>query len=144
MFISHANKVMFKIFQARLQQYVSQEFPDVQAGFIKKQRSQRSYSQHSLDLWIKQGIPEKHLFFLHNYSKAFDCADHNKLEKRDLHTSPPYLSPEKICRHVKKQPLGLDMKQWTGSKLGSKYDNVTYCHSCLTYMESTSCKCQVG
>ena len=35
MFISHANKVMFKIYQAKLQQYMSQEFPDVYAGFIK-------------------------------------------------------------------------------------------------------------
>ena len=42
---------------------------------------------------------------------------------------------------VKKQPLELDMKQWTGSKLGKEYDKAVYCHLVyLTYMQSTSCK----
>ena len=47
--ISHASKVMLKILQARLQQYVNCELPDVQAGSLKRQRSQRSNCQHLLD-----------------------------------------------------------------------------------------------
>ena len=42
---------------------------------------------------------------------------------------------------VKKQPLELDMEQWTGSKLGKEYGKALYCHpACLTYMQSRSCK----
>ena len=58
-FIPHAGKVMLKILQARLQQYVNQEFPDVQAGFRKKQRNQRSNCQHLLDHRKNKKIPEK-------------------------------------------------------------------------------------
>ena len=47
-FVSHASKVMFKIFQARLQQYMNRELPDVQIGFRRK-RNQRSNCQHLLD-----------------------------------------------------------------------------------------------
>ena len=47
--ISHASKVILKILQARLQQYVNHELPDVQAGFRKRQRNQRSNCQHPLD-----------------------------------------------------------------------------------------------
>ena len=62
--ISHANKVMLKILQARLQQYVSQELPDVQAVFRKGKRNQRSNCQHSLDHRESKGIPEKHVLLL--------------------------------------------------------------------------------
>ena len=47
--ISHASKVMLKILQDRLQQYVNRELPDVQARFRKRQKNQRSNCQHSLD-----------------------------------------------------------------------------------------------
>ena len=47
--ISHASKIMLKILQARLQQYVNHVLPDVQTGFIKRQRNQRSNCQHLLD-----------------------------------------------------------------------------------------------
>ena len=63
-FISHAKKVMLKIFQGRPQQYVNQEFSDVQAGFIKG-RTQRSNCQHPLDHRKNKGVPEKHLLLLH-------------------------------------------------------------------------------
>ena len=62
--ISHSNKVMIKIFQARLQQYVNRELPDVQAGFRKKQRNQRSNFQHTLDHQQSKRVPEKHLLLL--------------------------------------------------------------------------------
>ena len=65
--ISHASKVMLKILQARLQQYMNQELPAVlvQAGFRKKQRNQTSNCQESLDHRKSKRIPEKHLLLLH-------------------------------------------------------------------------------
>ena len=62
--ISRTSKVMLKILQARLQQYVNHELPDVQAGFRKGQRNKRSNCQHSLDHRKNKRVPEKHLFLL--------------------------------------------------------------------------------
>ena len=64
MVISHVSKVLLKILQARLQQYMNQELPDVQAGF-RRQRNQRSNCQHSLDHGESKGIPQKHLLLFH-------------------------------------------------------------------------------
>ena len=63
--ISHTSKVMLKILQARLQQYVNCELPDVQAGFKKRQRNQISNCQHPLDHGKSKRVPEKHLFLLY-------------------------------------------------------------------------------
>ena len=66
--ISHASKVMLKILQARLQQYMNHKLPDVQAGFRKGTRGrglQRSNCQHSLDNGESNGILEKYLLLLH-------------------------------------------------------------------------------
>ena len=63
-FISHASKVMLKILQARLQQYVNRELPDVQAGF-RKGRGTRDQIANILWIIEKQGFPEKHLFLLY-------------------------------------------------------------------------------
>ena len=73
---------MFKILQARLQQYVHHELPGVQAGVRKGRgiRDQIANIQHPLD-HCKSKVPEKHLFLLIDYAKAFDCVDHNKLWK---------------------------------------------------------------
>ena len=62
--ISHASKVMLKILQARLQQYMHHELPDVQAG-CKRQRNQRLNCQHPLDHRKSKRVPEKHLFLLY-------------------------------------------------------------------------------
>ena len=60
--ISHASKVVLKILQARLQQYVNQELPDVQAGFRKGRGTRdRSNYQHPLDHRENKRIPEEHL-----------------------------------------------------------------------------------
>ena len=69
--------------------------------------------------------------------------DHNKLWEifRDGNTRPPYLSPEKPERQVKKEQLELDMEQQTGSKLAKEYDKAVYCHlAYLTSMQTTSCE----
>ena len=63
--ISHPSKVMLKILQARLQQYVNHELLDVQAGFRKWQRNQRSNCQHLLDHGKSKRVPEKHLFLFY-------------------------------------------------------------------------------
>ena len=59
--ISHASKIMLKILQARLQQYMSHELSDVQTIY-KRQRNQRSNCQHPLDHQKSKRVPEKHLF----------------------------------------------------------------------------------
>ena len=79
--ISHANKVMLKILQARLQQYANCELPDIQAGF-RKGRGTRD--QIASILWIikKARKLQKNIYFCFiDYAKAFDCVEHNKLWK---------------------------------------------------------------
>ena len=79
--ISHASKVMLKILQARLQQYVNRELPDFQAGF-RKGRGTRD--QIANIRWIMEKAREfkKNInFCLIDYVKAFDCVDNNKLWK---------------------------------------------------------------
>ena len=92
---------MLKILQARLQQYVNHELPDVQAGF-RKGRGIRD--QIASICWIIEKATEfqKNIYFCFiDYAKAFDCVYHNKLEnsERDRNTRPPDLPLEKpICR----------------------------------------------
>ena len=76
--ISQASKLMLKILQDRLQQYVNQELPDVQAGFRKGRRTRDC--QHSLDHEETKGIPKKCEFCFIGYTKAHDCVDDSKLE----------------------------------------------------------------
>ena len=80
-FISHINKLMLKILQARLQQYVNQELPDVQAGF-RKSRGTRGQIANSCWIIEKAREFQKNIYFCFiDYAKAFDCVDHNKLWK---------------------------------------------------------------
>ena len=79
--MSHASKIMLKILQARLQQYVNHELPDVQAGF-RKGRGTRD--QIANICWIIKKAREfqKNIYFCFiDYAKAFDCVDHSKLWK---------------------------------------------------------------
>ena len=93
--ISHASKVMLKILQARLQQYVNRELPDVQVG-LGKQRNQRSHCQHLLD--HRKGKKNIYICFT-NSAKTFDCESHYvENSSTDGNTRPPYQSPEKpVC-----------------------------------------------
>ena len=77
--ISHASKVKLKILLARLQQYVTQELPDVQAGFRKDRGNRDQIANIS---WIIEKAREfqKNICFI-DYAKAFDCVDHSKLRK---------------------------------------------------------------
>ena len=90
---------MPKILQDRLQQYMTRELPDVQAGFRKGKGAR---DQIAIIRWIIEKAREfqKNVCFI-DYAKTFDCVDHNKLEnsERDGNTRAPYLPPEKsVCR----------------------------------------------
>ena len=79
--ISHTSKVIFKILQVRLQQYVNHELPEVQAGFRKGRRTRDQIANIH---WIikKAGEFQKNIYFCFiDYVKAFDCVDHRKLWK---------------------------------------------------------------
>ena len=78
--ISHASKVMLKTLQARLQQYMNQELPDVQAGFRKGRRTR---DQIANICWVIEKAREfqKNIYCFTDYAKVFDCVDHNKLWK---------------------------------------------------------------
>jgi len=116
--ISHTSKVMLKILQARLQQYVNREIPDVQAGF-RKDRGTRD--QIANIRWIMEKAREfqKNIYFCFiAYAKAFDCVDHNKLWKI---LNEMGRADHLICLLInlyagQKQQLELDMEQQTGSK----------------------------
>ena len=92
---------MLKILQVRLQQYVNDELPDVQAGFRK---GRGTTDQIANICWIiqKAGEFQRNIYVCFiDYAKAFDCVDHNKLEnsERDGNTRPPDLPLEKSeCR----------------------------------------------
>ena len=100
-FISYASKVMPQILQARLQQYVNWELPEVQTGF-RRQRNQRSNCQHPLDHWKSKRVPEIHLFLLFWVCQSlWLCESQQTVEnsERDGNTRPPDLPPEKsVCR----------------------------------------------
>ena len=82
-------KVMLKILQARLQQYMNHELPDVQAGFRKGRGTRDGIANIH---WIREKVGEFHkniYFCFIDYSKAFDCVDHNKLWKLLKETGIP-------------------------------------------------------
>ena len=109
---------MLKILQARLQQYVNRELPDVQAGF-RKGRGTRDQIANIHWIIEKARKFQKNIYFCFiDYAKAFDYVDHincGKFWKRWEHqTTRPV--PWEICMQVKKQQLELDMEQQTGFK----------------------------
>ena len=108
-FISQASKVMLKILQARLQQYMNRELPDVQAGF-RKGRGTRDQIANICWIIKKTGEYQKNIDFCFiDYANAFDCVDHNKLENssRDGNTRPPYLPPRMKTRDLWQRVVGL-------------------------------------
>ena len=139
--ISHASKVMLKILQARLQQYMNHELSDVPAGFrkgrgtrdqianicwiIKKARECQKTSTFAL-LTMSQTLT---VGITTNYRKSFKSWEYQ--------TTLP--ASYKTCILVKKQQLELDMEQQTGSKQEKKYIKAVYCHPAyLTSLQNTS------
>ena len=138
--ISHASKVMPKILQDRLQQYVNRELPDVQAGFRKRRGTRDQIANIH---WIIKKAREfqKNIYFCFiDYSKAFavwitiNCV---KFWKRWEYQTTDLPLEKPICKSGSK--LELDMEQQTGSKKGKEYFKAVFCHRAyLTYMQSTS------
>ena len=98
--ISHASKVMLKILQARLQQYMNHELPDIKLVLDKAEEPEIKLPT-SAGSWKKQEFQKNIYFCFIDYAKVFDCVTHNKLEnsERDRNTRPPDLPLEKpICR----------------------------------------------
>ena len=122
---------MLIILQTRLQQYMNRERPDVQARFRK---GRGTGDQIANIRWIIEKSREfqKNIYFCFiEYTKAFDCVDHNK--RWEYQTILP--ASWESCMQVKKQQLELDMEQQTGSKLWKEYVKAVYCHPAyLTYM----------
>ena len=88
---------MLKILQARLQQYVNCELPDVQAGFRKGRGTRDQVANICWIIEKAREFQENIYFCFIDYAKAFDCVDHNKLEdsSRDGKTRPLDLPPAK-------------------------------------------------
>jgi len=139
--ISCISKVMLKILQASLQQYLICELPDVQAG-LRKGRGTRD--QISNIRWIIEKAREfqKNIYFCFiDHAKAFDCMDHNKLMKILQEMGiPDHLTC--LLRNLyagQEETVELDMEQQTGSKSGKEYIKAVYCPpASLTYIQSTS------
>ena len=117
MLISHTSKVMLKILQARLQQYMNRELPDVQAGF-RKGRGTR-YQIANIH-WITGKAREfqKNIYFCFiDQAKAFDCVGHNKLWKvLQVMGIPDHLTCLLRNLYACQEVTELDMEQVTGSK----------------------------
>ena len=125
--ISYASKVMLKILQARLQQYVNHELPDVQAGFWKGRRTRDQIANICWIIEKARGF-QKHIFF---------CFIDYARQDYQITLSASW----EICMQVKKQQLEQDMEQQTGSKSGKQYIKAVYCHpTYLTSMQSISCE----
>ena len=109
---------MLKILQARLQQYMYREIPDVQAGFRKGKGTRDQIAKIH---WIIEKAREfqKNIYFSFiDYAKAFDCVVHHKLWKilREMGIPDHLTCLLRICMQVRKQQLELNMEQQTGSK----------------------------
>ena len=81
--ILHASKVVLKILQMKLQQYMNQELPDVQAGFRKERETRDQIVNICWIIKKAREFQENIYLCFPEYAKAFDCVDHNKLENSE-------------------------------------------------------------
>ena len=140
--ISHGSKVMLKILQARFQQYVNHELPDVQAGF-RKGRGTRDQIANIHWIIEKAKQFQKYIYFcLIDYAKAFDCADYNKLWKILQEMG----IPDHLTCLLRNLYAGQEATVRTGHGTTDCFQigkgvcvKAVYCHlTYLTYMHSTS------
>ena len=109
---------MLKILQARLQQYVNHELPDVQDGF-RKGRGTRDKIANICWIIEKAIKVQKNIYFSFiDYAKAIDCGSQQTVENSESGLGIPdhWSASWEICMQVRKQQLELDMEQQTGSK----------------------------
>ena len=127
---------MVKILQARLQQYVSRELPDVQAGFIKGRGTRDQIANICWIIKKTREFQKSIYFWFIDYAKTFDYLDHNKLWKilQEMGISNHLTCLLRNCMQAKQQ-LELYMAQQTGSKLRKEYVKAVYCHPAYLYAE---------
>ena len=132
---------MLKVIQARLQQYVNQELPDVQVGFRKRRGTREQIANIH---WIIKKVREfqKNINFCFiDYAKAIDCVDHNKLWKilKEMGIPDHLTCLLRNLYAVQEAAVRTGHGKQTGSKLGKEYVKAVYCHPAyLTSMQSTS------
>ena len=132
---------MLKILQARLQQYVNRELPNVQAGFRKGRKTKEQIANIR---WIIKKAREfqKNIYFCFiDYAKAFDCVDHNKLwkilQKMGIPDHLTCLLRNLYAGQEATVITGHEITDWF--QIGKEYIKAVYCHSAyLTYMQNTS------
>ena len=129
---------MLKILQARLQQYMNPELPDVQAGF-RKGRGTRDQIANIHWIFVKAREFQKYIYFsITDYAKAFDCVDHNKLWKilKEIGI------PDHLTCLLRNLYVGQEatVRSGHGTTLLSNWERIAmYCHPAyLTYMQSIS------
>jgi len=132
---------MLKILQARLQQYVNHELPDVQARFRKGRGTRGQIANIHWIIEKAREIQKKSTSALLSMSKTLTVwitINCGKFWKRwEYQTTWP--ASWEICMQVRNQQLELDMEQQTGSRLGKEYVKAVCCHPAyLTSMQSTS------
>ena len=124
---------MLKILQARLQQYMNRELPDVQAGFWKGRGTRDRVSNIHWIIEKAREFQKKSTSALLTMPKTLTVwitTNCGKFFKRwEYQTTWP--ASWEICTQVKKQQLKLDMEQWTGSKLGKEYVKAVILSPCL-------------
>ena len=144
--ISHARKVMLKIFRAKLQQSMNWDFQMYKLDLEKAEVPEVKVPT-SAGSWKKAREFQKNIYFCFiDYAKAFVwiTANWGKFFKRWGYQTTLPVSWETYMQ-VNKQQLEMDMEQQTGSKLGKGYIEAAYCYSAyLTSMQSTSCECWAG
>ena len=134
---------MLKILQARLQQYMNHEHPDVQAGFRKGRRTRDQIASVCWIIKKMRDFQKSIYFWFIDYTVGFDYVDHNKLWEilQDIEIQTIWPASWEICMQAKMQQLELDMAKQTGSKSGKEYVKAVYGHpTYLIYMQSTSCE----
>ena len=141
--ISHTRKAMLKILQARLQQYMNCELPDVQAGFRKGRGTRHQIANI---LWIIEKAREfqKNIYFCFiDYAKAFDCVDHNKLWKNLQEMG----IPDHLTCFLRNLYAGQEATVRTRNGkmdwflIGKEYVKAVYCHPAYsTSIHTTSCR----
>ena len=125
---------MLKILQARLQQYINCELPDVQVGF-RKGRGTRDQVANIRWIIKKARELQKNIYFFIDYAKAFDCVGHNKLWKILNEMGIPDHLTCLLRNLYAGQEATVRTDVQTGSKLGKEYVKAVYCHPAyLTYM----------
>ena len=136
---------MLKIFQAKLQQYVNHEIPDVQTGFRKDRGTRYQIAKIHWIIKKSKRIPKKHIYFCFiDYAKAFDWVDHNKLWKILQEMGLPdhltcllrnlYAGQESTVRTAHETTDWFQIRKRGMSRL------YIVTPACLTYMQNTLCK----